>query len=514
MLPGARKIHDRQYGLSRYDITDNLDEFGKQCLIRSGPKIKPFELYDYQREIAKLIDKYRYITIFKTRQLGLTELLGLRSFHKSLVHPEYAGVFLSIGQKESSNISKRIKILNTGDSLGLPWLIESQTELQTNGGGNVKARPSTINSLRGLESIWDIILDEAAFIKDVDQIYAASLPSQSMMEASGKASTVICSTMSEEGKASWFWRLIDSNNGDINAEEIVNAVKVGQLPPFFWWEDLKGWCKIIVHWKAHPIYGKNPFFLEDIKKNSMMSDAEVEREYNLGIPESGGILFNLNYIELCNYGEWETPVKGAKYIFTIDPNFGGEDFFCLLIWRYDVQPYRLVREFAVQNRSVKEFCIPEVIKQSGLYHPEIIAVESNSGGAIIVEYIAEGCPDVEMMELNTNKANKRKWTDKIAFMFEGLEFLIPPDWEGFKEMGQFSLLDREAIKGHDDRITSWMLFGAAINRGRELLGDAGGMSNIEDEIDDEGLRNKMLRQSEMIYEEFGTEEDFQDFLFG
>lgn len=509
MIPSARKQFEKSNGTSSIKVPELLDDFSKLCFIRSGAGIVPFHLYDYQSQIAKLIDRFRFIQIFKTRQLGLTELGGVRSFHKAIKHPEYAGAFLSIGQKESSNISKRIKLLNSG--LRVSWQIESQTELQPFGGGNIKCRPSTINSLRGLESMWDIFVDEAAFIDDIEEIYASSIPSQSMVEASGNAATIICSTMSEEGKASWFWRLMDSNNGDLDAFEIVQHVKTGMLPPFFWWVDLKGWCKIIVHWKAHPIYSKTPNFLAEIKQKTMMSDAQVEREYNLGIPEAGGLLFNLDYIELYCYGEWETVQPGGAYLFTIDPNFGGEDFFCLLIWRYDGKPYRLVCEFAEQNRSVKTYCIPQVQKLAGIFHPKVIAIETNSGGTVIAETLAENCPDAEIIEINTNKTSKRVMTDRTAFMFEGGDFIIPPDWVGIKEMGQFSLLERQAIKGHDDRITSWMLFGAVIKRALELIGDMGGMSEIgdydESDADESGLRNKLITPQEAY-----GESDLMDWL--
>ena len=253
MIPNLNRLYKNEDdSVSLIEYPDDLEDFSKLCSIRSGQAIIPFQLYDYQASIAKIIDSHRFTQIFKTRQLGLTEMGGVRSLHKAVTDKAYAGVFLSIGQKESSNISKRIKLLN--NSLNIKWATESTTELQPLGGGNIKCRPSTANSVRGLESVTDVFFDEAAFIEGIEEIYAGAMPSQEMV--GDMASTVICSTMSEDGELSWFWKLLDSNNGDIDAREVIEGVKNGLLPPFFWWTDVNGWAKVIIHWKAHPIYSK------------------------------------------------------------------------------------------------------------------------------------------------------------------------------------------------------------------------------------------------------------------
>ena len=39
-----------------YNVPEDFQEFARLCRIRSGKRIVPFELYDYQIELAKLLD--------------------------------------------------------------------------------------------------------------------------------------------------------------------------------------------------------------------------------------------------------------------------------------------------------------------------------------------------------------------------------------------------------------------------------------------------------------------------
>lgn len=478
MIKNLNAIYCTDDNKTRLDTyPDNLLEFGKLCTIRSGENLIPFSLYDYQEELAKIIDTHRFTQIFKTRQVGATETGGLRAFHKACKDPAYAGVFLSIGQNESSNINKRIKLLNS--SLGVKWQIENNTELQPSGGGNIKSRPSTDNAARGLESIHDIFIDEAAFIDNIDELYASSLPSQEMVS---NPHTIICSTMSEEGEISWFWRLFDANNGDIDAREVIEAVKDGTLPGFFWWTDTNGWAKVLIHWKAHPIYSQNPNYLQEIKDKYQIPEAKVEREFNLGIPKAGGLLFDISLIEMCNYGSWEPAFKNRDYVFTIDPNFGGEDYFCLLVW--DVTEFLekgiiyLVHEFAEHNQSVVNYCLPHVERLYGNYHPCVIAIENNGGGTVIAELLTESCDEAHVEEVTSTKIKKKVYTDRLAFQWESFYYIVPRDWKGLGEMKNFSMLEREATKGHDDRITSWMCLAAVIPDLDQHIGNNGGMSEL------------------------------------
>jgi hypothetical protein len=72
--------------------------------------------------------------------------------------------------------------------------------------------------------------------------------------------------------------------------------------------------------------------LEKTKREKKLTDDKLQREYNLGLPESGGALFKNKDIEKCATGQWQSPQIKRSYLAGIDPNFGGNDFYVFLIW--------------------------------------------------------------------------------------------------------------------------------------------------------------------------------------
>ena len=268
---------------SQASIPTDFTTFASGCQIKSGMEYVPFRLYDYQVELNKLIDRYPKLIIFKTRQLGASELIGCKMFHRSCLNRAYSGVVLSIGQDESSKISERIQNMPTFN--GFQWEYQSSRRVKPVGGGNIYFRPSTDNAARSLPSVNDILIDEADFIPNADKIYSAATPSQKM--AGDKAQIFIVSTISEKGEFGWFGQLFSKYNPDgIDYLDRIQKIRRGEGEygaGFDWWIDETGWCKVLMHWRSHPIYSFIPDFLEKTKRDERLSDDQLQREYNLGI---------------------------------------------------------------------------------------------------------------------------------------------------------------------------------------------------------------------------------------
>ena len=102
-IKAAERILDRT-GLNNiqnvkqniYNVPENFEDFAKLCRIRSGKRIIPFAPYDFQIELAKLIDIHRGVIVFKTRQLGATETLACKFLHKAVLNPAYVAAILSM----------------------------------------------------------------------------------------------------------------------------------------------------------------------------------------------------------------------------------------------------------------------------------------------------------------------------------------------------------------------------------------------------------------------------------
>jgi Terminase RNaseH-like domain len=433
--------------MNPYCIPERYEEFLRQhCRIRSGNKVIPFLPYEYQVVISDLIDKHRGIIAVKTRQMGFTECIGAKFLHKALLNPGYAAVVLSMGQDESSNVSVRIQNMPSKVN-GLKWLTKSKTQIQPEGCGKVWFRPSTDNAARSLESVSDIFIDEHGFIENAEELYASAAPTQ---EAVGdEARTIIASTIPESGELSTFWQMFDADNGDRNAREILEKVRSGAEEPLTWWIDNSGWVKLILHWKSNPVYSIIPDYLAKTKREKKLTEDKLQREYNLGIPASGGRLFVENVIRNALRGEWQAPRPNRIYIAGIDPNFGGSDFFCTQIFDVTEKPYQLVAEYHENNRAVT-YSLQRTNSLLLSYNPVAVAIESNSGGAVIAEKLTK----FNVQTVNTTKTNKIANTDRLAILLEESNLVYPVGWIGATEMRNFSLKNREAITGHDDQVMS------------------------------------------------------------
>jgi len=442
-----------------YGIPEEYENFLKECCrIRSGNKIIPFLPYEYQVEISRLIDgkltngiKPRGAIAFKARQLGITEMTAAKFLHRSLLNPAYASAVLSMGQTESSNVAVRIQNMPSKIP-DLRYKTKSKTEVQIEGCGKIWFR-STDNAARSFESISDLFFDEFAFCKNAEELYASAVPTQ---EAVGdKAFTMIASTMSEEGRLTAFWKMFSQGN-QCDVDDVINRVKEGREEPLTWWIDDSGWAKIVIHWKAHPVYSQVPNYLEKTKREKKLTEDKLQREYNLGIPSAGGSLFNPDAIAACAIGIWRQPERGHRYLIGIDPNFGGKDFWEAQVWDITAPPFKLVAEFREQERSTG-YCLEKTIGLIDSYKPVLTAIESNSGGVAIAEQITKTRPQIRLEHVSTTRPSKVQNTDRIALMIEEGKAQYPSDWIGIQEMRNFSMKERCAMSGHDDAVMCWAI---------------------------------------------------------
>src|SRR4028119_1093715 len=453
-IKAATRILDRT-GLNQnqtikrnlYNVPEDFKEFATLCRIRSGKKSIPFELYDYQVELAKVLDLHRGMIVFKTRQLGATETIACKFLHKAILNPAYVAGILSMGQEESSNVARRIRKMPAAIK-NFQFGTNNLKDLELKGGGRVVFRPSTDNAIRSLESVSDLLFDESAFVDNAEEIYSSAVPAQEMV--GDEARTAIVSTMSQSGKLSWFWKMFASNNGSIDAERVCARVRENLDEPYQFWVDDTGWAKVILHWRSHPIYSQIPDYLEKTKNEKKLTEDKVQREYNLGIPASGASLFQADLVNLFAIGNWLPPRVNRVYLAGIDPNFGGTDYFCMLIWDVAEAPYQLVCQYRDNSHS-NSYHQEKVLQLLDSYQPAITAIESNSGGAVILEDLIVARSSLRFEKVNTSAVSKRVNTDRLAIALEGGTVYYPPDWEGIEEMKNFSTKERKA----DGKSVGW-----------------------------------------------------------
>lgn len=163
----------------------------------------PFNLYPFQDETLKIFERERYVIVAKARQLGISTLTAAHSVANMLQNESYKILVIATTKKVAQNIIKKVKIMWDG----VPdWLRNGVTEVFNNmqtfslsNGSEIQAVASSPNAARS-EALSLLIIDEAAFIKDFEEIWTAA---QATLATGG--SCIILST--PNGAGGLFFRL-------------------------------------------------------------------------------------------------------------------------------------------------------------------------------------------------------------------------------------------------------------------------------------------------------------------
>lgn len=453
--------------LTRQEQLERFVKFAEQCYIRSGKRLIPFApLFAYQVELARLAFTYPGIVVVKDRQLGVTELFICWMLERARSNPAYAGCVFSLTEKDAFKVSNRVKRMPSKIP-GFGWSVDSMGIRQPLDGGEMNFRPATENATRGLESIWDLMFDEAGFLKNnlISEMYAASTPSQEMV--GDEAKSFIVSTIPSDGVDTWFWEQFEGSAPEgVEPEKMLEIAKSGKylnmtrggdriapIPGFVAWEDEGGWAKVVISHKAHPIYGSDPNYLPNQKKKKKLTDEQLNREFNLTLPKSGASLFNIDAVEKYATGAWEEPKFEGIYLAGLDPNMGGDDEWYLTIWRIDCYPYHLVAKWN-KNNELPGYCRKESLKLLDRYKPILTVVEKNNGGLSQAEDIAAERPRLAVELVTTTGVSKIVNTDRAANFISDGDLRYPPDWEGIRQMKRFDRRLREGVREKDDAVMS------------------------------------------------------------
>ena len=138
----------------------------------------PFDLYNFQKRIVSEIHDNRFNVIKKFRQAGVTTIMCAYSLWFAIFHEKKNVMVVSIGDRESTGFLARV----VGMYEELPsWLQPGVKErnkhnLVLETGSRIRSQPAGAG--RG-ESVSLLIVDEAAFIPDMAEFWAAMYPTLS-----------------------------------------------------------------------------------------------------------------------------------------------------------------------------------------------------------------------------------------------------------------------------------------------------------------------------------------------
>lgn len=429
-------------------IPEKWEDFAPMTMIRSGSKMIRFNPYDYQIQVSNLIDRTRGVAITKTRQMGLTELIANKFLHKAARYPGYFAAVFSKGQEDTANIAKRVRLMASTAGLGLDN--NNLKDIQVTGGGRIVFRTASPNSGRGLESVWDLLFDECGFVREISTIYGAATPAQSIPEQQGKARTILLST--PNGKQGFYYDQLSSNNGDRDFLRICRQMREGEIEPYADWVDEENWGKVIIHWRAHPLYGQNANYLDHVRYKQRLTEAQIQREYNLSFDESDTELFSQELVDQAAILEWAEPERGARYLAGCDPNDGGDDYWVTQVWDVSSPVVKKVAQLRIRQQSTS-YCVAKSVELLERYRCVDLNIEGNASGAKIERFI-EQAPSLRINVITTTQASKISHTDRLIFMMETEQLQFPADDPMASEMVNFVRVPgtkkRQAAPGHND----------------------------------------------------------------
>jgi hypothetical protein len=467
VTPSQKQINKYFAGTSNLKpVPAQWEDFIALTTIRSGGEMKPFIAYEYQRILVRLMGEYPNIVVLKSRQMGTTQAVLSKYLHDSCINPAASNILFMRNGDDASAISRRARQM----LLSIPEYAIADNDnvgyLKIKNGGDLYFKNSSAEGSRSLDSITGCLFDEAAFVDNIQQIYAASSPSSAL--TGDKLSKLIVSTPS--AKSGFYWDKLNENNGTNDIEDLAIQVSEGtlykEIPGVFWFVDNAGCCKLIVHFLSHPVYSQIPNYLEYRLAQDGTDEETIQREYNLRFVDSAVAIFNAELVRKNAIGEFETTRDlEADYYAGLDTSTVGNDYTVFVILKHKKGIYSIVHIYR-KRQQTSDYHIYQISELIKFYKPEKIGVETTGGvGQIYLEQLSRQHYGIKFEAIKTTQDSKAAMITSLVLALEKEILIYPSNCQIIPEMLSFRRDGRklEASSGHHDDIIMGAVFAVAIS---------------------------------------------------
>lgn len=178
----------------------------------------PFNTYQFQDEALEDFENYRFNIILKARQMGISTLIAGYSLQQTQFNENKKILIIATKQEVARNIVEHYKFMYSQ----LPSYLQSPTvelnklTVRHVNGSFIKATSSSGDAGRS-EAISLLIIDEAAFIQNVEEIWTSA---QATISTGGRV--IVLST--PNGQGGWFHKMC------VGAEEGTNGFNLIKFP--------------------------------------------------------------------------------------------------------------------------------------------------------------------------------------------------------------------------------------------------------------------------------------------
>ena len=303
-----------------------------------------FALYKFQEKVLAKFDENTYNIILKSRQLGISTLTAGYALHLMLFNSDKNIIVLATTQDVAKNLVDIVRFMYDN----LPsWLKIEATELnklniKLVNGSQIKAKSSAATSGRS-EAASLLIVDEAAFIEDIESIWGAS---QQTLATGGRA--IILST--PNGVGNWFHKM---------------------------WVDAKarknGYNTIQLHWSMHPERDQSWRDRQTEQLGVRMAAQECDANFN----SSGKTVVSLDILDWYEKTYQKDPIevrRGDLWIFEY-PSPTSQYIVCADVARGDAE-----------NNSAFHVLDLESLEQVAEYNGQI---DTNAYGDLLISIATE-----------------------------------------------------------------------------------------------------------------------------
>jgi hypothetical protein len=330
-------------------------------------KIK-FDLYDFQERVMLDFKDHDYNIILKARQLGLSTLSAGYSLWMMTFQNDKNILVIATKQEVAKNLVTKVRVMHKE----LPrWLKQDCVEdnklsMRYINGSQIKAISSTSEAGRS-EALSLLIMDEAAFIKNIDEIWAAS---QQTLATGGK-----CIALSTpNGMGNWFHKTWSDAEA---AQNKFNFIKL--------------------HWSIHP--NRGDVWREE--QNKLLGPDMAAQECDCDFVSSGKsvipgeVLKHIQETTVCSpvekrYHEdlwiWKPPDSNGRYLVSADVARGdGEDFSAFHV--LDLNTLEQVAEYRSKEDTTRYSGILMAVATE--YNDALLVVENNNVGWAVLQVLID-----------------------------------------------------------------------------------------------------------------------------
>ncbi|MAH46937.1 hypothetical protein CMI37_13990 [Candidatus Pacearchaeota archaeon] len=243
-----------------------------------------FDTYDFQDELLKDFNDYRFNVILKARQLGISTVTAGYIVWMMLFHRDKAILVMATKFATAGNLVKKVKSVmrNLPDWLKISTIdVDNRTSFELSNGSSIKAASTSGDAGRS-EALSLLVLDEAAHIENLEELWTGLYPT---LSTGGR-----CIALSTpNGVGNWFHKTC------VDAEAAANNFHLTTL-----------------QWDVHPDRDEDWYK----KETKNMSKRQIAQELKCNFNTSGETVIDPECMEWLL-----TTVKEPKYRTGFDRNF-------------------------------------------------------------------------------------------------------------------------------------------------------------------------------------------------